>query len=299
MGEEEVVQGYVWCREDGVCFARVYPIFAPPTQYAGPQDLRSYGVGDVRHYGVASEMSFVIPTVNLPPSIPIPIADFSYLLLADRMVQFTNQTLNTASSYEWDFGDGTRSYLVNPTHVYSTNGDYAVTLIAKNSSGQNATEQLISIFYLEPKADFTYTVSGLKVFFKDKSTVLGICYWEFGDGGKTNTPNPIYRYDGNGEYNVTLMKGGYSKTIRITVYTEIQLEWDDNSTNEDGFKIEHSPNGVDWTNLATVGVNINSYGVTKAVDNVDSQLVNYFRVKAYNGVGESGYTNIASVQCSL
>ncbi|MCT4579940.1 MAG: right-handed parallel beta-helix repeat-containing protein [Flavobacteriales bacterium] len=42
---------------------------------------------------------------------------------------FSNTSIN-ADSYLWNFGDGTTSEAMNPTHVYATTGIYTVTLIA-------------------------------------------------------------------------------------------------------------------------------------------------------------------------
>src|SRR5207249_4021036 len=41
--------------------------------------------------------------------------------------------------------------------------------------------------------------------------------------------------------------------------TQVNLAWTDNSTNEDGFKIERSTDGVTFTQIATVGVNVTIY----------------------------------------
>jgi PKD repeat protein len=48
-------------------------------------------------------------------------------------VQFLNNSLN-ATSYLWNFGDGTTSTSANPNHTYATGGDYTVTLTASNGS---------------------------------------------------------------------------------------------------------------------------------------------------------------------
>jgi hypothetical protein len=74
-------------------------------------------------------------------------------------------------------------------------------------------------------------------------------------------------------------------------YYQIDLSWTDNSDNESRFEIERSPNGTSaWTLIDTVGSNVTSYSDTGL-----SPLTTYFyRVRAANGFGDSGYTNIAS-----
>ena len=59
-----------------------------------------------------------------------------------------NSTCSTdASKYKWDFGDGTSTTDANPSHTYSTAGNYTVKLMAMNSdeSKMNETAKVISI----------------------------------------------------------------------------------------------------------------------------------------------------------
>ncbi|MCB0162587.1 MAG: DNRLRE domain-containing protein [Anaerolineae bacterium] len=73
--------------------------------------------------------------------------------------------------------------------------------------------------------------------------------------------------------------------------TQINLVWQDNSNNETGFKIERSPNGSsNWTQIATVGVNATTYANT----GLSPSTTYFFRVRAYNGSGNSAYSNIAN-----
>jgi PKD repeat protein len=60
-----------------------------------------------------------------------PTSDFTYVIDGNK-VEFTNTSEN-ATSYTWDFGDGTTSEDENPTVLYE-NGDYEVVLLAKNGN---------------------------------------------------------------------------------------------------------------------------------------------------------------------
>jgi PKD repeat protein len=42
------------------------------------------------------------------------------------------------SSYQWDFGDGGTGTGVTPTHIYSSVGNYTVTLMVKDLAGNSA-----------------------------------------------------------------------------------------------------------------------------------------------------------------
>jgi PKD repeat protein len=51
------------------------------------------------------------------------------------VVTFTNTTTD-ATSYRWDFGDGTSSTETSPSHTYKTKGKYVTTLYATLNGGQ-------------------------------------------------------------------------------------------------------------------------------------------------------------------
>lgn len=67
-----------------------------------------------------------------------PFADFlaspRVVLIPDQLAYFKNLSEN-ASSYFWDFGDGTTSTEVEPKHAYTEEGEYDITLIATNPLG--------------------------------------------------------------------------------------------------------------------------------------------------------------------
>src|SRR6266480_1027757 len=70
---------------------------------------------------------------------------------------------------------------------------------------------------------------------------------------------------------------------------DIKLSWKDNSTNENGFKIERSVDGVNFNQINIVGLNVTSYG-----DHLGASGLRYYRVRAYNDAGNSQYSNIAN-----
>lgn len=74
----------------------------------------------------------------------LPTAGFTYLT-NELEVVFTNES-EGATSFQWYFGDEASSTTLNPTHSYSTQGDYTVELIASNDycTGDTAT-QIISL----------------------------------------------------------------------------------------------------------------------------------------------------------
>lgn len=60
-------------------------------------------------------------------------------------VAFNNYSSN-ATSYAWNFGDGSTSTAANPTHTYTTAGDYTVTLQVSSTCG---TDSKIEVDYVQ------------------------------------------------------------------------------------------------------------------------------------------------------
>jgi hypothetical protein len=72
---------------------------------------------------------------------------------------------------------------------------------------------------------------------------------------------------------------------------QIDLSWTDNASNEEGFRIEQAPAGtMTFTEIATVAANTTGFQHT----GLSAETAYSYRVRAYNGAGPSGYSNIAT-----
>lgn len=78
--------------------------------------------------------------------------------------------------------------------------------------------------------------------------------------------------------------------------SEIKLSWADNSSAESGYRIERSPDGLSsWAEIDTVGPNVTSYTNTS----LNELTTSYYRVRAFNAVTTSSYSNVASATTGL
>jgi PKD repeat protein len=97
--------------------------------------------GDQKHIATGE-----IAVGNALPT-PVPVAGFTPSntnCMTPCSIVFTNQSQN-ATSYSWDFGDGTSSTETNPSHQYSALGKYQVKLVALNSAGQIDATKAITV----------------------------------------------------------------------------------------------------------------------------------------------------------
>ncbi|MCX7861506.1 MAG: PKD domain-containing protein [Bacteroidales bacterium] len=74
----------------------------------------------------------------------LPQAYFAITHISGGEYEFTDMS-NNATSWFWDFGDGITDNSQNTSHVYTSDGLYAVTLIASNSCGSDTATQTIQV----------------------------------------------------------------------------------------------------------------------------------------------------------
>ena len=72
--------------------------------------------------------------------------------------------------------------------------------------------------------------------------------------------------------------------------SQINLSWNDNSNNENGFKLERWT-GSAWAQIAQLGANVTTYANT----GLAAGTTYSYRVSAFNSAGSSAVSNSASV----
>ncbi len=158
----------------------------------------SSGCSDTLRSAVPVVIGGITTSFNAPASICI-----------NSIASFTNTSVPSPASSNWNFGDGGSSTLINPSHTYLTPGTYTVTLYNTYAHCMDSASQNIVINPL-PVPDFKSadTIScqpPLTVNFQDQSTGAVSWQWNFGDGTTSTAQNPVHTYTNYGNYDVTLI----------------------------------------------------------------------------------------------
>lgn len=158
---------------------------------------------------------------------------------APHTVNFQNQsTGNGPLTYWWDFGDGNSSTLVNPSHTYTANGVYTVSLITTSADGCRDTAvhaNAVHVGSLTPSFTVPAVCEGIAAMFSNTSNpAADSVFWDFGDGTTSNIISPVKTYPAAGSYTVKLL--GYfgsckdSVTRIITVTPKPAISFNTNDT---------------------------------------------------------------------
>ncbi|MGB0429868.1 MAG: PKD domain-containing protein [Bacteroidia bacterium] len=155
---------------------------------------------------LVSLMAFSITSCNSED----PIACFTYELERELSVQFLNCS-ESASFFEWSFGDGNTGEGINPVHTYANAGTYIVKLTAYfGQDGESASYDLtVVVDELEnPVACFEASElivgPAQTITFFNCSKNSGRFEWDFGDGNTSTEINAEHSFSQSGNFLVTL-----------------------------------------------------------------------------------------------
>jgi PKD repeat protein len=133
-------------------------------------------------------------------------------------VAFTDHSTGSPTAWSWDFdNDGQEdSSLQNPSHIYTSDGIYTVSLTVTNGVQDTVTKTDYIIVVPAPVADFTADVTSgdapLTVNFTDQSTgSIDTWEWDFDNNGTIDSYNQSpapWIYDETGDYTVSLTVTG-------------------------------------------------------------------------------------------
>ena len=138
-----------------------------------------------------------------------PIADFSLIPLTSNcpplITDFVNLSTSDVVNYKWDFGDGSVSFLENPSHLFSSSGLFDVSLMVENIFGCRDTLsefELVDMSGIAPSGYFVISDSLIckddSVYFYPNVSDVDYFLWDFGNGIFSNDSVAIGLYSDTG-----------------------------------------------------------------------------------------------------
>src|SRR5438876_5474600 len=100
--------------------------------------------------GLSSPAATVAITVSAPNQAPVaratatPASGYAPLSVSFSSA-LSSDSDGSIQSYSWLFGDGTTSTLANPSHTYSTKGNYTATLVVTDNGGLSSPAATVAI----------------------------------------------------------------------------------------------------------------------------------------------------------
>jgi outer membrane protein assembly factor BamB/nitrous oxidase accessory protein NosD len=127
------------------------------------------------------------------------VANFNYTIGSNPLVVQFNDTSTNATTWKWNFGDGTNSTLQNPTHTYIKSGQYLVTLEALTPEGILTAAQMITInditsptVIISPNGGDFNTTFNVTLNANDDSGIQTVYYTTDGSDPRTSNTRGIY-----------------------------------------------------------------------------------------------------------
>ncbi|KAA2240478.1 PKD domain-containing protein [Chitinophaga agrisoli] len=217
---------WAWTFGDGSTSTGKNPLHSYTTEGYFPVKLQatnSFGCSDT----ATGLVQIQVPTVNFTMStnggcIPFTVNFVPYVTSVDPVVK-----------YSWDFGDGTTSNLMTPSHEYTKEGDYIVTLEVETQAGckVSATQRIEAGTKVVVDFDVDhYKGCQTDIFhFTNKSVPRGTEWlWIFPqDNSSESAENPNHQFNQIGTHDVTLTvinHGCYNtltKPLLIEIYPPV------------------------------------------------------------------------------
>jgi fibronectin type 3 domain-containing protein len=290
--------------------------------------IRAYNDGGYSPYVVANTNIPPLAPDDAFASFDGANVSLSWTFNGATQTGFTIQRMGNTTSWQTiaTLGTGVRSY-VDPN--LPVNYTYSYQVCAFNAWGENCTSAPEYI-YTQPAAPSNLTTSvgatvttavlnwtnnshtselnlieralgnaafeevarpkGGMTTYTDQNLIAGATYRY-----RVRAWNPSYTSDPSNVATIIMTQPVPLPPINLTATAnsraQITLAWVDSSINETGFYIERAPSGGSFTQIASVGANVSTY-----VNNsgLSAGTTYQYRVRAYNGNGNSAYSNTAS-----
>ncbi len=199
------ITGYAWNFGDGASSSAANPSHTYSS--AGNYTVSLTVTDNDGDTGADATTADIAPPANVPPTAE---ANGPYTGSAGVAVQFSsagsNDSDGSITGYAWDFGDGNTSSAENPSHTYSSAGNYTVSLTVTDNDGGTGTDATTADIAppanvpptAEANGPYTGTV-GVAVQFSsagstDSDGTIDTYAWDFGDGNTSDAENPSHTY---------------------------------------------------------------------------------------------------------
>jgi PKD repeat protein len=178
----------------------------------------SYSVRLVNHYpSCADSITQTVQVVN-PPTAAF-TASPTGACKGPLTVQFTDQTVG-ATSWQWDFGDGSTSTQQSPSHTYNTTGSYSIKLTVTGAAGCTNSLTRASYIRIAPpvvsinnanQLGACIAGAGANPSLNPTLTIVspgGVASYNWSapgsNEGSSTAANPIFTYSTIGDYNISV-----------------------------------------------------------------------------------------------
>lgn len=181
--------------------------------------------------GCTFETSLTLNIENCEVIEPILEIEVTGSACIDSILTFSTTTNLTDATFEWTFGDGGFSNVLNPTYIYTAAGVYDVVLTATTPIGEVISASVMLTIedceIIDPEIMLQINgdacIDSTLQFTILSNIVLDNWSWSFGDNSMSTAESPSYSYMGTGFYEIifsTVLENGdvLSKdtTIQIT-----------------------------------------------------------------------------------
>lgn len=200
----------------------------------------------------APETVLVLDVTGGEPEEPDPILPDSLFSAnattgdSPLIVLFSDSSTGYPTTWFWDFGDETTSYVQNPVHTYLESGTYTVSLTTSNVNGSDTLTQnnYIDVTFPENEVDANFTAT------PTNGTIRLLV--QFNDTSTGNPTSWAWDFDNNGVIDSTSRNASrYYKTPgNYTVNLTVSNEYEENSEVKTNYIIAEKQNYIiiifDW-----------------------------------------------------
>ena len=197
---------YIWNFGDGSNSG----LNSPSHTYLVPD---TFSVSLISNTNTGCSDSYIDTVIVYPVPNPLFTVDSICLYDSSNFINTTDTILTPNLTFNWNFGDGFFSNEYSPSHLYSSNNNYNITLGVSSTDGcSSSTTKILAVSPI-PSANFSFNdvCFNETAIFQNSSVPGGLNFsWDLGDGNTSIFNDPSHNYLSSGNYNVQLISSSNS-----------------------------------------------------------------------------------------